>query len=93
MKEIPEYEQSIIHMLAHAFSEENLTAWVVRDVKKKEDRVLIGMIYVDEEGNEDSIPLAILDNEKGDFFDQYSFDYYDKPISYQEKKPWWHFWR
>ncbi len=93
MKEIPEYEQSIVHMLAHAFQEESLSAWVVRDVKNKEDRVIIGAIYTDDDGNEDSIPLAILDNEGGDFYKQYSFDYYDKPLSFQEHKSWWQFWR
>ena len=92
MKELSEYHQTIIHMLAHAFSEEKLFAWVARDIKNREDVVILGLIHTDENGEDNTLPLAVLNNEEEDYYEKYDFDFYERPITHR-RKPWWQFWR
>lgn len=92
MKDLTEYHQSIIHMLAHAFSNNKLFTWVARDIKNNCDRVIIGIIYTNTDGTENILPLATLNNEEEDYYEDFDFDYYNQPDFVKEEKPWWHFW-
>ena len=93
MKDISDYHENIIHMLAHAFSKNQLLTWVARDINNNCDRVIIGLFYTDEDGEKNNIPLAVLSNEDEDYYEDLDFDYYDKPQFEKEKKSWWQFWR